>query len=296
MSESTSRVNLLKERLYREGELPLSIALEGFSVRNNHEIIAAWDKWALARKQFNQEYYSISAPLESCPAPPPDGAEYGPCREMWVHTLRKALEENKEHFHVDGIKQTVGKILASQACKTHPATCPCKVPNNPFSYWQVLEVLEPLGVKQPKPMVGGGGGIAGGIASGIATSAYKHNVDNCACGTCHKSRVDAGTDDAYYERCRQASRATENKVSSTHKPETCACGTCHNARVAAGTQEAYNEWNRKALEAALQKSTAKSNGYSATMRRVYCPSDPANASLLETTPTHHARRGLNPLK
>ena len=38
-------------------------------------------------------------------------------------------------------------------------------------------------LNEPKPMVGGGGGIA----SGIATSTYKHNVDNCACGTCHKS-------------------------------------------------------------------------------------------------------------
>lgn len=112
-------------------------------------------------------------------------------------------------------------------------------------------------------MVGGGGGIA----SGIATSTYKHNVDNCACGTCHKSRVDSGTDDAYYERCIQASRAIENKLSSTHNAETCACGTCHNARVAAGTQGAYIEWNRKALEASLEKAATKS-----------------------------ARRGLNPLK
>ena len=291
MSDSSSRFNLLKERFYKEGELPLSIALDGFSVRKNHEIIAAWDTWALARKQFNQGYYGIYAPLEPCPAPPPDGAEYAPCREMWVHTLRKGLEENKEHFHVEGIKQTVDKIILSEACNTHPATCPCKVPNNPFTWWEVLEILDPLGVvhnphccceppsgckkqAKAKAMVGGAGG-----ASGIATSTYKHNVDDCSCGTCYKARVDAGTEDAHYERWLNASRSmqkTSATKEATHNPKTCACGTCHSARVAAGTQGEYDEWNRKALQAALQKSTAKSKSYSATMRRVYCPSDPAN--------------------
>jgi hypothetical protein len=29
---------------------------------------------------------------------------------------------------------------------------------------------------------------------------YKHNVDTCACGTCHKARMDSGTADAYLAR------------------------------------------------------------------------------------------------
>lgn len=36
---------------------------------------------------------------------------------------------------------------------------------------------------------------------------YKHNVETCACGTCHKARVDSGTDAAYYKRCQDASAA-----------------------------------------------------------------------------------------
>lgn len=290
MSSASGRFNLLKQRFYNQGELPLSAALDGFLLRKNHEIIEAWDTWALERKHFIQSYYSIVTPLQLCHSPPPDGAEFVPCREMWIHILRKGLEENKEHFHVNGIKDTVEKILASEACKSHPASCPCKVPNNPFTWWEVLDVLEPLGVKhnplcnctppsgckqQPKPTP----------TVDAAPSPYKHNVDECACGTCHKSRVDAGTDHAYYERCRNASRAMEMTLAAKEKPhnvDTCACGTCHKARNDAGTQEAYNEWNGKALYAALEK--IKSKSYSATMRRVYCPSDPANAStsLLDT--------------
>jgi hypothetical protein len=41
----------------------------------------------------------------------------------------------------------------------------------------------------------------------VYSSPYTHNVDTCACGTCHKSRVDSGTSDAYMKRCREASDA-----------------------------------------------------------------------------------------
>jgi hypothetical protein len=285
---SMEQFNRMKEHFYKEGELPLLVALHAFSELSNQNIITAWDTWARERQHFYTHYHGISIPLQSCPPPPPEGTEYALCREMWVHTLRKFVEENKEHFQTEGIKQTVDKIVASDAWKSHPANCPCKVPNNPFTCWEVLEVIDALGVthnpychcnppsgckKQAKvkAMVGSG-------ATGIATSTYKHNVDNCACGTCHKARVDSGKEDAYYERCLNASRAILKTLAAqekAHNPKTCACGTCHTARVASGTQGEYDEWNRKAVQAALGKFVADS-GYSATMRRVYCPSHPAN--------------------
>ena len=278
----------MKEHFYKEGELPLLVALHAFSGLSNQNIIAAWDTWAHERQHFYTHYHGISIPLQSCPPPPPDAAEYALCREMWVHTLRKFVEENKEHFQTESIKQTVEKIIASEAWKSHPANCPCKVPNNPFTCWEVLEVIDALGVthnpychcnppsgckKQAKvkAMVGSG-------ASSSASSTYKHNVDTCACGTCHKARMDAGKDDAYYERCLNASRAMQMTLAAQEKPhnvDTCACGTCHKARNDAGTQGAYDEWNRKAIQADLGKFVAD-RGYSATMRRVYCPSHPAN--------------------
>jgi hypothetical protein len=74
-----------------------------------------------------------------------------------------------------------------------------------------------------------------------------------------------------------------------HDSKTCACGTCHTARVASGTQGEYDEWNRKAVQAALGKFVADS-GYSATMRRVYCPSHPANQPPANSLMQIHAEQ------
>lgn len=43
---------------------------------------------------------------------------------------------------------------------------------------------------------------------------YKHQVETCACGTCHKSRVDSGTQDAYLKRCLDASLIAIKNASS----------------------------------------------------------------------------------
>ena len=40
-----------------------------------------------------------------------------------------------------------------------------------------------------------------------STFNYQHNVETCACGTCHKARVDSGTADAYLNRCKEATKA-----------------------------------------------------------------------------------------
>lgn len=39
------------------------------------------------------------------------------------------------------------------------------------------------------------------------SSPYQHNVDTCPCGTCYKSRVDSGTEEAYYKRCKEKTAA-----------------------------------------------------------------------------------------
>ena len=37
---------------------------------------------------------------------------------------------------------------------------------------------------------------------------YKHRIEECACGTCHKARVDSGTQEAYERKLRERSSAT----------------------------------------------------------------------------------------
>ena len=60
---------------------------------------------------------------------------------------------------------------------------------------------------------------------------YTHNVDTCACGNCHKSRVDAGTQDAYVARVR----AKVNEVlEHEHKPFVCQCAKCKGLTVPNG--------------------------------------------------------------
>lgn len=49
-------------------------------------------------------------------------------------------------------------------------------------------------------------------------SNYTHQVDTCPCGNCHKSRVDAGTQDVYMKRVH--AKAQE------HKPFVCQCAKC----------------------------------------------------------------------
>jgi hypothetical protein len=45
---------------------------------------------------------------------------------------------------------------------------------------------------------------------------YEHKVDECACGTCHKARVDSGTQEAYEARIRARQRpvAVHQSISS----------------------------------------------------------------------------------
>lgn len=268
----------------------------GYAHFTNDYIISLWHAWSLARVEFWRQTGSGILPRPSCPEAPPDDEDHQPCREMWGQMMREIVEQGGANANVESVKATVAKILSSNSCSSHPATCPCKVPNNPWTWKQTVEALEPLGIThhmgcrcnpplgcKQSPLKNQSSLTGGGAIS------YKHYVDTCACGTCHKARVLAGTDGAYYMRYKKASEDALLNVSgrsaqsaqsgqsgqSAHNAETCACIKCHHARVASGKQEAYDEWNRKTLQSALENFIAKNTRYSATMRRVYCPSDPA---------------------
>jgi len=59
------------------------------------------------------------------------------------------------------------------------------------------------------------------MANRVPMSNYTHQVDTCPCGNCHKSRLDAGTQDAYMKRIR----AKVDEVLA-HKPFVCQCAKC----------------------------------------------------------------------
>ena len=311
---------------------------EGFSYHSNHDIHRAWLEWKDAEEVFyHMTGHGVGwgeAPNRIFPAPPPEDAEHLPCRQMWGCLLQEQVE--RQDFQGPLIKNAVAAIMASEACKSHPASCACKVPNSPWTWHECVAELEPLGIKhnpkcqcggwqtckQKVPSLGpvasimaaaqqkaegelaaspalkaelvpcrceaqssavscsclpgrvaearlkakeaaakpeqnedldacycdarysaitcgclpdslaglaatGGGGGGGGLQVLAEVTAktplpvplpvplvrqstydYQHHVETCACGTCHKARVDSGTDDAYLERCRENSKRT----------------------------------------------------------------------------------------
>ena len=131
---------------------------EGFSYYSNFDIHRAWLEWKDAEEVFYRMTGSGSGwqapPNRVFPAPPPEDAEYLPCRQMWGCLVQEQVE--RQDFQAPYLKDAVNAILASEACKSHPASCPCKVPNNPWTWHECVAELEPLGLKHnPKCQCGG---------------------------------------------------------------------------------------------------------------------------------------------
>jgi hypothetical protein len=267
---------------------------EGFPYHSNFAIQQTWAEWKDADEVFCRMTGLGAAANHVFPTPPPEDAEHVPCRQMWGLLVQEQVES--QDFQAPLIKNAVAAILASEACKSHPATCACKVPKNPWTWHECVAALEPLGLKHnPKCHCGGyqvckqtnlsASDIAwnafaarGGSSQSTlgpspyfkanekgfvlipASSAerknydesqmslaekqqwdamadieavrakmaitsppvsrqsafdYKHHVDDCACGTCHKARVDSGTQDAYEKRCKEASRLVLERMAHT---------------------------------------------------------------------------------
>jgi hypothetical protein len=131
---------------------------ERFPYHSNHEIHRAWLEWKDAEEVFYHMTGSGSGwqapPNRVFPEPPPEDAEHLPCRQMWGCLVQEQVE--RQDFQAPSIKEAVAAILASEACKSHPASCPCKVPNNPWTWHECVVELEPLGLKHnPKCQCGG---------------------------------------------------------------------------------------------------------------------------------------------
>ena len=295
---------------------------EGFPYHSNDEIYRAWLEWKDAEEVFYRMTGSGSgwqaAPNRVFPAPPPEDAEHLPCRQMWGCLVQEQVE--RQDFQAPSIKEAVAAILASEACKSHPATCPCKVPNNPWSWHECVTELEPLGLKHnPKCQCGGwqrckqnmpnmvasaealaqaqAQALAQAQAQGLARAQalaetalaenpqLKVDLAPCRCDaqysaascSCLSGRVAeakswakaresakmAAAAKAASERATAEARAAGCSLEPTlprqssydyhHHIESCPCGTCHKARVDSGTQEAYEKKCKEATRLALDR-------------------------------------------
>jgi len=169
-----------------------------FSSQYTAKIQPAWEAWRDEEIAVHRSA-GTQAPERIFPTPPPEGKEYAPCLQMWGCMV---LSHGDQYYQCYSLGRAVEKILASPACKNHPPSCPCKVPNNPWTHPECVAELNPLGVKHnPKCE-------CAPCKQVVQKSPYnyEHKVDECACGTCHKARVDSGTQEAYEARIRARQR------------------------------------------------------------------------------------------
>lgn len=118
---------------------------EGFPYHSNSSIQSAWAEWKDAAEVFYKMTGIGTMPNYIFPTPPPDDAEHRPCRQMWGCLVQEQVE--RQDFQAPLIKDAVVAIMGSEACKSHPATCACKVPLNPWTWHECVAALEPLGIK-----------------------------------------------------------------------------------------------------------------------------------------------------
>lgn len=234
---------------------------EGFPTYYDAEIESAWRKWRDAEEAFWRITDASSPPTRIFPAMPAADAEKC-CFQMWGLLIQ--VQVDGTHGSTELLRQTVEQIVANEKCQSHPATCPCHVPENPWVYKEDVDALAPINPRHnPKCGCAGWNRCASREMAAAAAAAavrakqdadaamaeqqaqnmakqvarveletrraeeaflrapppvysspYTHNVDTCACGNCHKSRVDSGTSDAYMRRCREASDAAMARLSA----------------------------------------------------------------------------------
>ena len=287
---------------------------EGFPYHSNFAIQQMWAEWKDADEVFARMTGLGAVANYVFPTPPPEDAEHMPCRQMWGLLVQQQVES--QDFQAPLIKNAVAAILASEACKSHPATCACKVPNNPWTWHECVAALEPLGLKHnPKCQCDGyqtcketglsaediawkafmlrGGGAqaklspaekqgwavlaelqsAAAPAKALGTSPYfkanekgvilipassseRKNYDEALMSQEEKQQWDAM---AQTEAARAKMVITSPPVSRQspfdyqHHVENCACGTCHKARVDSGTQDAYEKRCKREAQLALER-------------------------------------------
>jgi len=210
---------------------------EGFPSHSTTEIRSLWNEW----RDQEEVFYLMTRPsslftlVRTFPAIPYAGAQPC-CFRMWGLLIQVQIDGT--HGSTEYLRETVLEIAANKICKSHPATCACHVPNHPWTYPQDIEALAPINAKHNPNCVCGGYqrckqkdeemllealpainewkaknadaalGSMPPVLQRESSYEYTHQVETCACGVCHKSRVDSGTQAAYEKRTKDAAIAS----------------------------------------------------------------------------------------
>ena len=237
------RVNVASSAVIRATQF-LVRPTERFPACNVHDIESLWHLWRDEEECFWRMTTHDKPPARSFPKLP-DVDPQECCFRMWGLLIQ--VQVDGTHGSTNFLRETVLEIAANEKCKAHPATCPCHVPDNPWVYKEDVEALAPINpLHNPKCGCAGWQRCAQKMMANVAAAAtrtqvtagellirpepkvesqatpyeYKHNVETCACGVCHKSRVDSGTEEAYAKRCQEASNAVINRLAKPQEAPT----------------------------------------------------------------------------
>ena len=114
---------------------------EGFPTHSHAEIGAKWSEWRDEEQCFWKMTSSGIPPVRHRPLPPQAGAP-PPCFHMWGLLIQAQVDGT--HGKIELLRQIVAEIVADDTCSTHPASCPCKVPDHYWVYKEDVEALAPL--------------------------------------------------------------------------------------------------------------------------------------------------------
>ena len=239
--EYIDRFNTYKSRLDSAGSAVIRATqylvrpTDGFPTHSHPTIGEKWREWRDEEQSFYRMTETGSAPARVFPMPPEGGAP-PPCWHMWGLLIQAQVDGT--HGKAEFLRKIVAEIAADEECPSHPSTCPCKLPENPWVSPPDVKILAPLNVKHsPKCQCGGyrrctemEAALAAKKASiqQAATEvveapktpvSYAHNRETCACVSCYYNRVSSGTQDEYMKRCREASDAATARVAGGTKPQ-----------------------------------------------------------------------------
>ena len=172
---------------------------DGYPSHSTAEIRSLWNEWRDQEIVFHKMVSTYNAlPERTFPATPYAGAQTC-CFRMWGILIQVQIDGT--YGSTDSLRETVLEIAANNICKSHPATCACHVPNHPWIYPADMEALAPINAKHNMPPV----------VQRQSSYEYTHQVETCACGVCHKSRVDSGTQGVYEKKIKEAANAVCKK-------------------------------------------------------------------------------------
>ena len=208
MSEhKIDRWNRYKERLDNartpiiRAFLHLVRPTEGFPKYTVAQIRQAYDDWAAEERAFNAataDSYGSFQRDRVFPEQPAEGAPAA-CWRMWAISIQFQVEG--DHTTGYNLPGAVEAILATPECASHPASCPCRVPVNPWTFHQHVKALDPLGIKHNKDCECGGYRVCAKKPTleqlraewrSVPELKKTAHVKDCMCSPCFWAREKAG--------------------------------------------------------------------------------------------------------